>query len=138
MPRDIIAFFCDDIRAERSSTETVVGIYPDNVEVDKIPAMFPRMSIYLRINVFLDKEYEDILIYMLLSDEQKVDLTTIKAELISSAQKQATEQGSPFAGLVSRIKQSPFVAANPGRIQIVAAVNGDDYVCGLLNIKHKV
>jgi hypothetical protein len=38
--------FCDDIREEVQGMHSLVGIYPDNVNVPVVPRMMPKLGLY--------------------------------------------------------------------------------------------
>ena len=45
----VVALFCSDVRQEKGGTETIVGIFPDNVNLLTIPGAFAQMYVYVRM-----------------------------------------------------------------------------------------
>ena len=52
-PQDKIqnVILCEDIRDERSGTETLVGVLPDNVAIRGPRGVMPKLAVYLRIQI---------------------------------------------------------------------------------------
>ena len=54
--------FCEDVRCESGGTETIVGVFPDNPRVPETHPVIPKYFAYVRVNVFLPYDIEQVLV----------------------------------------------------------------------------
>jgi hypothetical protein len=132
----VIALFCDDIREEKIGTVSVIGIYPDNINVPKVPLALPKCGIYTRISFPVNNEPpERIALLLVHADGTEVPLTILNTELIKKARSEAQAKGAPKAGLISTALLVPFEIKKEGRINVIAKIDDEDVVCGTLNVQ---
>ncbi|HVY50692.1 MAG TPA: hypothetical protein VHA07_03940 [Devosia sp.] len=129
-----VTLFCDDIREELTGMNTLVGIYPDNVVVNKMPFAFPKLAFYTRLTVPTDFEIEPITVNLLAGEEER-QLATFTSELVSLAISQAKADGAEIAGMISRTVHAPFPVAAPTRLRIMAKTPNYECQIGNLNIR---
>lgn len=135
-PLSIIALFCDDIRHEAQGTDSLVGIMPDNINVPQFPFIFPRLSFYLRVLFDARMDLKPIRIMLRIPGvHDDVQMTELHDNLISTAKKQNEGKGSPILGLIARATFSPFPVSSPGRLLVLAKVQGKERICGGLNVQ---
>jgi hypothetical protein len=135
-PVSVVCLFCEDIRQEHNEMNTLVGILPDNLAFPSLPAMIPKLGVYVRINI--DATVDPGAMEILLSvpgKESRISIGTISQSLIEKARKQAQEKGSPIAGIISRAILSPFEVLQAGRIRALAIIRDEQVLCGGLNIE---
>jgi hypothetical protein len=134
-PISVICLFCEDIRQEHNDVITVVGILPDNMNIIAVPAVLPKLGIYVRINIPPADDPGPISLAVSMPGvETDIPVGNIDQSLIEKVRKDAEAVGSPIAGVVSRIMFSPFEIRAPGRIKLLANIRGEPVVCGSLNI----
>jgi hypothetical protein len=135
-PVSIIALFCEDIRTEAQGTDSLVGIMPDNLNVPQFPFILPKLSIYLRVLFDRRMDLKPIGVGMRIPGVQgDVQMTVLDDNLISSAREKSESNESPVLGLIARAVLSPFPVPSPGRILVVAKVQGKERICGGLNVQ---
>lgn len=131
----VVALFCSDVRQEKGGTDTIVGVFPDNVNLPKIPGAFPQMQIYVRMHLRSDFRPEQIVTRIVLPDGSEVDRNTMEPDLIQRTSEQALANKAPYMGLIARFVMAPMHITQEGRMQVVVSVDGKDYVAGALNCR---
>ncbi len=132
-----ITLFCEDVREEKSGMNTVVGIFPDNIEANKIPFSFAKLAVYTRLILDIDKEYRDISITLMQPGQEKRILTNVPPDLVAKSKEDARSQRAPIAGIISRTIMAGFKVETEGRIVVTVGVNGEEHISGTLNIRLK-
>jgi hypothetical protein len=128
-----IGVFCEDIREEKSGTETLVGVLPDNMGTD-FPAVLPKLCVYIRVHVSIDIEYKMISARMTLLDKRDQSMGSFDANFIKQTQAESRKNGASFSGFIFRALAAIFPIAGPGRLVLTAKVDDEEIVCGSLNI----
>ena len=134
-PVSVICLFCEDIRQEQNGINTLVGILPDNMAFTKLPAILPKLGIYVRINIdpFVDPDTMTLSLSVPGIDDH-IPIAEIEPSLLEKTRKDAQATGSPIAGIISRVVFSPFNIPQEGRIRALATIRGEPVTCGSLNI----
>lgn len=112
---------------------TLVGIFPDNINLPEVPAAIPKLSVYTRINLDPTRD-EDVTVFLRFPDGREEAHSVVDKAVIEKAKEKAREFKSPVAGLVSRISSINFSILSVGRIEAVVNVGGQEYITGSLNI----
>jgi hypothetical protein len=133
MPLQAIALFCEDIRAEQSGQDTLIGVLPDNMQIGQTPGFIPKLGIYVRILLATDSSAQNIILKMALPDNQEMILGNLE-QLIEQARSAAISNKMPYIGLIAKAVMSPFHDLTAGKITVIAHVDGVDYICGALNL----
>lgn len=134
----IVGIFCEDIREEKQGTETVVGILPDNVNVEAFPGVFPKLGIYVRAHVSIDHLPSAISLRMVHGEgAADADLTVWEESFMAKARAQSASNGAPHYGLITKAVLSGFRVEAPGRISIVARIDGEDSIIASMNVQAK-
>lgn len=129
-----VTIFCEDLRDERSGTETMIGILPDNVNVPAFPFAFPKLAMYTRIIIANDFEIEPIELLMSINGNE-VALGVVDRELITKAIDDSKEAGAPITGLISRAIAVPFPIPEASRILIFAKTSRHSVTTGTLRLQ---
>jgi hypothetical protein len=129
-----IAIFCEDIREEKSGQETIVGIFPDNLNVSSVPGMLPKLGIYVRFHLNAAYEFRAIRTKLRVPGADDIPLGTWEEGLVAEVRENALSNGMPFAGLISKTLFAPFPVTAAGRLELVAEIDGADHICGALNV----
>jgi len=132
-PVTCIGLFCEDIREEKSGQDTLVGVMPDNLSVGQIPAVIPKLGIYVRIQLESDDNPRSLSVKVRMPGGMELSMGTLD-ELVARAKADAEKSGVPFAGMISRSVLSPVPIPLPGKIEAIVEVDGAEYVCGVLNV----
>lgn len=130
-----IALFCDSIRQETAGSETLVGIFSDNVNVPQVPIMMVRLGIYIRIQIDPDVDPNPVSLSLRLPDDTEVDLGQIDATTFDRAREQARQTGKPYGGVIVRSEMSPFGIPKYGRAEAFLRTATDKILCGHLTFR---
>jgi hypothetical protein len=133
-PFNVVAVFCDDIREEVRNRHTLVGVYPDNVTVPKIPGRFSRLALYARVHFDVNSEFDNCSLHVRLPDGEEKSLGNFSETSVKEGVAAAKEKGLPTVGLIMQavFQNVPIKAA--GRIDAIASVNGEQFIAGVLNV----
>lgn len=131
----MVAMFCADVRQEKGGTETIVGVFPDSVSLPNIPGAFSQMYVYVRMHMRPAFQPQSIITRLVLPDGNELDRTAMDADLMETARQKALANGSPYLGLVAKFVMAPMKVTQEGRLQAIVAVDGEDYVAGVLNFR---
>src|SRR5258708_28010719 len=131
-----MGFFCEDVRDEVAGTHTVIGIFPDNINLPVVPIGFPKLSLYVRIMMDPASEPDAISIWLNFPNGEAKEIQPIDTALIKQACKEAKESGAPYAGIVAKILMPQFTVIQGGRITAVLRVGGaQEQICAALNFQ---
>ena len=130
---NVIAIFCDDIRDEKSEQQTLVGILPDNIVLDRIPGALSKIGFYVRIHAPLDLPLKDVSLTITESDGKVVPLSTFEQSIIEESRKVSRDNGFSYVGLVTRAMAVPFNVSKAGLVHITVSIDGAEYHAGSLN-----
>jgi hypothetical protein len=132
----VVALFCDDVREEKAGTDTLVGIFPDNVVVAEVPTSIPKVSIYFRFHgaVVAPVTSLQFLVTVPWSDEPILK-HDVSREVIEKGVEESKINGLPLFGIISRITTYNWVVEKSGIVLVKAIVNdSSEIVCGQLRI----
>jgi hypothetical protein len=131
-----ISLFCEDIREEKAGTVTIIGIYPDNITVESTPFNFAKLAVYTRINFPVAGVLPKAIALRLIgTDGKEIPLASFDQALIAKAQKESLDKGATNAGLIGSAVLVPLPVRQAGRMNVIARIDDQDYVCGTLNVQ---
>jgi Family of unknown function (DUF6941) len=133
MALQIVGFFCEDIREEKSGQDTIIGILPDNLQVAQTPGMIPKLGVYIRFLLDKDDAVKSINIRVAPPASPEMPIGDL-GHLIEQAKAEAASRDMPYAGMIAKAIMAPFPVFAPGRIAIIVRVDGVDRVCAVLNV----
>lgn len=130
----IIGIFCEDIRVEKNDSATIVGIFPDNLLVSKLPGMMPKLSIYARGRFPVERPPATFALRLEFPwEQQPLVLGVVELNKIGNEIKAAKEAGSDTIGLISMSTFSPFPVQKAGRIQAIVSTGKEEWLVASLN-----
>jgi hypothetical protein len=138
-----ICLFSEDIRAEKSGQDTIVGTLPDNLNLEGTPppagaparAMLPKLSVYLRINLDIDSgNPKAVAARVLNTNDDLLAQSDWTSDVIDKAFIDSRANQMPLVGLVFKVIMSPLPITGSGKIRVIATVDGTDYLAGALNV----
>ena len=133
-PLTAVALFCEDIRQEKAGTDSIVGIMPDNAEVGKIPGTFPKIAIYIRIQMDPTADPGPISLELRMPNGEIQPGGAFAPEVVAKSLADTREQKSPIASLILRSIVVNLTVKAPGRILAVLKHGKEETLCGFLNI----
>jgi hypothetical protein len=134
MALQVVGLFCEDIREEKSGQDSIVGVLPDNLQVNQTPSMLPKLGVYIRF--VLDKDdttVRNISLKIISPGGQEIPFGEID-QIIEQARTEAASRDMPYAGFIAKAVISPFPIFTPGKIEVVFRVNGVERTCAALNV----
>lgn len=135
LPLSAIALFCSDVRAEKTNTDTLVGVFPENVDLPRVPLALPKVSLYVRLHLDPAAHHKPMKMRLINADSSEMSLGEIDTALIDDALNKARLEDRPYAGIIFRAEIQMFPVNQFGRISVVLSVGSEDYVCGTLMVK---
>lgn len=130
-----VALFCDTVRREQGGSDTVVGIMPDNISISQVPAILPRLALYVRIQFDAEIEISPVSLSLRTPDGQNIELGTLDQETFNKAGSSAKESDKPYAGVIARTEMAPFQVLQTGRIDAIVKTATDEILAGHLTVK---
>jgi hypothetical protein len=143
MAHNCVGIFCEDVRDEVSGSHTIVGVLPDNINIAGPPPevadsafMFPKMGIFLRINLDgSQRPKEPITARATFPGNPDFLLGEIGIDVIENSFADAKAKSQPIVGLIFKAVFSPLPLRMSGQAIIYATIEGQDIVSGVLNIQ---
>jgi hypothetical protein len=134
MTINVTAFFCEDVREEKSGTLSIVGILPDNVSVASVPGMLPKIGIYLRIHFDPENAPEDIVVNISEPSGEEYPMARFEPEIIADAVRNAKRFELPYAGLLFHAVAPAFQVRATGLISLKVQIDGQEHIAGAMNV----
>jgi hypothetical protein len=128
-----ITLFCEDIREERNNTDTLVGVFGDNIEMPNTASALPKLALYSRVIVSVNELDIEPIRLVLRVFGKEVELALFEPDFIRKTITDVRALGAPIAGFVSRATLAPFPVLEPGRIVVVATTPTSEKIIGNLN-----
>lgn len=130
-----MAVFCEDIREEKTGTQTLVGVYPDNLNIPKVPVALPKLAVYLRIALDPFVDADPISVWLISPKGEERKINDIDPKMVAQTQANIRKSGTPFATLISRIIAPAFPVTEHGRMKAVIRVGTEEIICATLNFQ---
>jgi len=121
-----VGLFCDDIREEN---RTLVGIFPDRLAFSTLPAVLPKMGIYVRVNVNANAEARDISVRLRWSGGEH-NLGHFPSDFVRNAQLEILTAELPLAGFVVTAMASPMQFNAPEQFLLLVRFGDEERICG--------
>lgn len=134
---EAMSIFCEDIRGEKSGQDTIIGIYPDNVAVEVLPFIFPKIGVYIRIRVAVDFQVTPLSVFIHHegSPRDPDRLTVIDESFIKKSIAQSRAQGTSVTYLISRAHFQLLKVDGPVRLVVTVGSDKHSVESGSLNIQ---
>jgi hypothetical protein len=137
---NVMALFCESVREEQAGLTTIIGVLPDNLNLevqsdDQTPSKLhlTRFSIYLRVNFSVDCELGTGKVRLILGDNAVHELSDIPAAILNEAKTNALQKGNAIAGVLMRTAL-PADVLQTGKIRAEVEIDGETYIAGILNL----
>lgn len=130
-----VCLFCDDIREERSGTDTIVGIFPDNLTIHQIPAILPRLAVYGRIVVSSENPPERVRVRIEFPwDQPPIEHVILEGSRLASEAEGSRVKGSPILTVLVKAVLSPMPIQSAGRLLVFVFVDDEEFLGATLNV----
>jgi hypothetical protein len=128
-----MGIFCEDFREEMLGLHSLIGVLPDNVNVAAVPALMPKLTLYVRIAISHECAVNEMAVVLMSpSGENLLAESAIETVLIERAKAEAAIN-TTFGTIVHRATISPFPIQEYGRVKLVVRADSKEIVCGALN-----
>ncbi|HXS07437.1 MAG TPA: hypothetical protein VN723_11650 [Rhizomicrobium sp.] len=142
-PTSVIAFFCDDVRAEADGRYTIIGLHSDNLQLavpaDAKPAgasiALPKLAIFVRISFDANGVLGPVRSKLINPGGDAVEFGAVDQKTIEKAQESARAQDNPIAGVNVILQSTPYLVPKFGRAQFEVMIGSNQYVAGILNLQ---
>ncbi len=128
-----VAVFCEDLREIGKGQDILIGTMSDNLGVPIVPAMLPKLAVYLRGYFDVAAKPQPINGWVKFPWGHRIDLGEATEELVESAIRQAKAHKNPLAGVILKGMFSPFAVESFGVATAHIKIGRQEHLCGLLN-----
>jgi hypothetical protein len=131
--RIVVTQFCDDVRYEIGNKYSLIGCYGDELIVDKLPALLPKLGVQIRAFTTIDKVFTKLVLRAFLGEdmiaEANIEFGKISAE---DAPTDATRMG-----IMTFMFFSPLGITEPSVLRIEAETEDGVLSGGKLRIRER-
>ncbi len=124
------ALFCEDIRAEKLGTETLVGVLPNGILVPRMPFKFDKLGIYSRIQISRDWKGERISCQLRLPNGEIIEAGEINETDFDSSPEKNANSSDFFGFTIGSVRMIELAQA--GTITVVLRIEDTDIGIGSL------
>lgn len=79
--RIIISQFCDDIRRETGNKYSLMGCYGNELLVEKLPVLLPKLCVQVRVITPIDKPFSKLIIRAMMNDDIIAEMDVVSGEI---------------------------------------------------------
>ena len=131
--RIVVTQFCDDVRYEVGNKYSLIGCYGDEMIVDKLPALLPKLCVQIRAFTTTDKVFTKLVLRAFLGEEliaeANIEFGKISAD---DAPADATRMG-----IMTFMFFSPLGITEPSLLRIEAETEDGILSGGKLRIRER-
>lgn len=118
--RIVIAQFCDDIRREVGNKYSLMGCYGDEMVIDKLPVVLPKLCVQVQVLTSVDQPFTKLLIRAVLNGEHVAEIEVHPQGIPQSYLDRAAISDARRLGVVAMIVISPLPISEPCQLKIEA------------------
>jgi hypothetical protein len=131
---NIVGLFCEDVREEKTG-HTVIGIFPDNVNVPALPGALPKLGVYVRCHLDPRAKIKNLSAKLRLADGEEIQLASFDEATIKKTQAEAREKGTPIAGFIMIAVAMMVKVKEAGLMLAIVNVGGTEVLAASLNLQ---
>jgi hypothetical protein len=141
MTIQVVGLFCEDVREEVSRQLTLIGLFPDTLNVEAVNpgsdghAVFPKLALFVRVNVSIDDPVETMALKLVFPNGQRIGIGEVSKDLIQRSKDEAAASELPFAGIRHHAVMQGFAVPQSGPILGVLDTGAQQITCAVLNIR---
>lgn len=121
--RIVIAQFCDDIRPEIGNKYSLMGCYGEEMIIDKLPALLPKLCVQVKVLLPSDQSFTKLLIRAVLNGESVAEIDVPTQEMSQFYLARAALSDIQRLGVVAMITISPLPVSESCQIKIEAEID---------------
>lgn len=135
LPCSAVAMFAEDLRDEQAGTHSLIGIMPDNIEVQSMPGMMTKLAVYTRINFSPDTMPDRLEVLLRVTGDGSIlNLSIIPREILQQSVADTMAKNGPLVTIINRTVAAALVIPHPDRLESVVKWNDEEIIAGSLNI----
>jgi hypothetical protein len=139
--------FCEDIREEINGAHTIVGVMPDNINLqgqeglklpdgDKGQLLFPKMAFYVRANLDASAPApKQMAAAVSFPGHAIMPLGVLGTEALEKAFAESKTNKTPYVGVVFKAVIAPLTVTESGLATLHISVDEHVQICGTLNVR---
>ncbi len=119
--RTVIAQFCDDVRQEIGNKFSLMGCYGTDLYVPSFPITLPKLCVFVHVRTPRERPFTRLTLRLVRGVE-------VLSELVANPDKLnagATPDWARWLSMTGILAVSPFNAAGPCRLQVVAETESE-------------
>jgi hypothetical protein len=134
VPPNVVGFFCEDIREEKTG-HTIIGIFPDNMNVSALPGALPKLGVYIRCHVDPSEDVGPISGKLVFADGDEIPLADFDEAAVKKTQEETRKKGTPIAGFIMIAVAMMVQIKEAGRILAIVKIGKTEILAATLNIQ---
>jgi hypothetical protein len=135
MTVEALGLFCDDVRDELGGTHSIIGVYPDNLDIPTVPVTVPRLSMYVRLNVDSDDDPCEFSLFLIHADGEEHPLQKMQADYVAGGLAMSRHQQNPKTGFIAKSFIMGLQVKNFGRMKVVVRFTDKEITAATLNVR---
>lgn len=132
IPWNVVGLFCEDVREEKTG-HTVIGIFPDNMEVAQMPGAIPKLGLYVRCHVDPAADVGEVSLKLKFPDGGEVPLAKFDEDAVKKTQADTRAKGTPLCGLVLIAVAGMVQLKQPGRLLAIVTIGGEEVLAAAIH-----
>lgn len=131
--RYLHCIYADDVRQEASGKMLIVGMYPGDMQVGKLPATLPQLAVIATLSMprEADTSPESLRSLKLVLSYDDKELVAIDAPVEVLPASQAPPDTDAIGYMVQMVVQvAPLVLETEAKIRVSAIINGSETLAG--------
>lgn len=136
--RYVHAVWCDDIRLEMGNKRSFMGVYGPILYVSEIPAVLPKLCVWMTFRSPADKPLKSLIFRVLDSDKILVETTSDETHLKTAFDSTVADSGSSpnlFVSLDMQVMLAPFAIEAPKILRLRVIADGEEFRGAQLKIE---
>ena len=116
----VIAQFCDDIRQEIGNKYSLMGCYGDEMVIDKLPAVLPKLCAQIKVLTPADRPFIRLLVRATINGETAAEIEMPVPRIDEKVSEKARTSETGRLSMVAIMAISPLPITEPCKVRIEA------------------
>lgn len=118
--RSLVALFCDDVRHEVGNKYSLMGCYGDELIIEKLPALLPKLCVQLRAQTPLDRPFKKLIFRAFLNDDLLAEIEMPEDQLEHAAAVIGAREDALRLTIMAIMGLSPLAVSEPSILRVEA------------------
>lgn len=133
--RIAVALFCDDVRQELGNKYSLMGCYGDELIIERLPALLPKLGVQLRAITPIDRPFKKLVFRAFLNEELLAEIDVPKEQLAAAKELVASRDDAQRLTIMAIMGFSPLAISDESQLRIEAETEDEILRGGALRIK---